>query len=448
MFGFKSLNRLVALKPFLLKIRDGYFLGLAQDSQKGSPCQKCVEYWLKERNVWFENADISELPRRRELIPELLSENSPHIFYEIYQDGTEVRLESIVFPHQDCSCAKFNYLSPKEITKRVNFAFSPIYQLKLTRFGTPDGNQWLATAVGDSQISKKTITAYGVDTDKDAARFRAVDAWMKKSAEADLKERLENGEVIPNEILQTGNVELITKAKSRPSTLDGLGVGSTREEAILDALIHLAKVRTLKKYANAMKSPMLIVGANNWIRTRVPFYVLQKYDIHLFFYPNSTQVWVVGAAAVSRVRTDEKPVFVFSADPTIGAAMDKLFGMLLAAIRPNADEEGMPKFEKAAESNSRNSKLNMWWTHWIYRCPKISLKDVLHLDPYPRSLEAWKNYFKDGQEIVNILAINHPSLPAQLRTIVKLQVETGESFQNIRHIGGIGTWSDFSEALR
>lgn len=434
------------MKPFLLKIKDGYFLGLAQDPQKGSPCQKCVEYWLKERNVWFENADMEDLPMRKEVLPELLAENSPHIFYELYQDGTKVRLESIVFPHQDCSCAKYNYLSPREITKRVNFAFSPIYQLKLSRFGTPDGNQWLATAVGDSQIAKKNITAFGVDTDKDGARFRAVDAWMKKAAESDLKERLENGEVVPNEILQTGNVELITKSKVRSSTLESLGIGSTRDEAVLDALVHLAKIRTLKKYANAMKSPMLIVGANNWVRTRVPFYVLQKYDVHLFFYPNSTQVWVVGAAAVSRVKVEEKPIFVFSADPSIGSAMDKLFGLLLAALKPDQDESGLPTMSDEPTS-AKASKLNLWWTHWIYRCPKISLKDVLHLDAYPRSLEVWKNYFKDGQEVVNILTINHPSLPSQLRTIVKLQVETEESFQNIRHIGGIGTWSDFSDAL-
>lgn len=447
MFGFKLTSRPVPLKPFLLKIKDGYFLGVALDPQKGSPCQKCVEYWLTERKVWFERADLSELTRRRELIPELLSENTPHIFYELYQDGTEVRMECIVFPHSDCACAKFNYIAPQEITKRVNFAFSPIYQLKLTRFGTPDGNQWLATAVGDSQLAKLNITAYGVDTDKDAARFRAVDAWMKKAAEADLVERLENGEVVPSEILQTGNVELITKTKVRPSTLEGMGVGTTRDEAILDALTHLAKVRTLKKYSNAMKSPMLIVGANNWVRGKVPFYVLQKFDLHLFFYPNSTQVWVVGAAAVSRLRVDEKPVFVFSADSSITKAMDKLFGQLIATLRPNEDESGMPRIGEEAPTSAKASKLNMWWTHWIYRCPKISLKDVLHLEPYPRSLEVWKNYFKDGQEVVNILSINHPTLPSQLRTIVKLQVETGEKFQNIRHIGGIGTWSDFSDAL-
>lgn len=451
MFGFKFGMRPAPLKPFLLKIRDGYFLGLAMEPQKGSPCKTCIELWLRERNIWFERADLSELPRRRELIAELLAENSPHLFHEIYQDGTEVRLESIVFPHSDCACAKFNYIPPREVTKRVNFAFSPIYQLKLTRFGTPDGNQWLATAVGDSQISKKTITAFGVDTDKDAARFRAVDAWMKKAAEADLKDRLEEGEVIPNEILQTGNVELITKAKARPSTLEGVGVGSTRDEAVLDALIHLAKVRTLKKYSNAMKSPMLIVGANHWVRSKVPFYVLQQYDIHLFFYPNSTQVWVVGAAAVSRNHVDEKPTFVFSADPSISSAMEKLFGLLLAALRPVEETPDKPRLAphsmKDEQKSQKASKLNMWWTHWIYRCPKISLKDVLHLDPYPRSLDVWKNYFKDGQEVVNILSINHPTLPSQLRTIVKLQVETEEKFSNIRQIGGIGTWSDFSDAL-
>jgi len=27
-------------------------------------------------------------------------------------------------------------------------------------------------------------------------------------------------------------------------------------------------------------------------------------------------------------------------------------------------------------------KWNEWFQNWIYRCPKISLKDVLHLEPY------------------------------------------------------------------
>lgn len=420
---------------------------MEREPSKGSPCSGCVEKWLTDRGVWCEKRDLSNLMVKRELIAELVAENSPHIFYEIYNDGTQVRLESIVYPHPDCVCDKLNYVPPKEVTRRVNFAFSPIHQLKVVRFGTPDGNLWLATAVGNSPINRNEIIGYGADADKDAARFRAVDEWTKKAIQADLEGRLERGEVLPSEVLQTGNVELITKAQSRKAVVEGFGVGSTRNEAILDALNRLSLVRTLKKYANAMKSPMLIVGTNNWIRGKVPFFLLQQYDLHLLFYPNSTQSWVVGLAAVSRIRVDEKPVFVFAADATIGTAMQKLFCQLLIALRPGEDGAVMPTVSNEPSSN-RSSKLNMWWTHWLYRCPKIALKDVLHLDPYPRSLETWKEYFRDGQEPVQILSTNHPDLPSQLRTVVKLQVSTNEVAQTkVRSIMGIGTWSDFSDAL-
>jgi hypothetical protein len=142
-FGIKFGNRIVSLKPFLLKIKDGFLLGLEREPGKGSPCGGCVEKWLTDRKVWCERRDLSALLVRRELIAELLSENSPHIFYEIYDDGTEIRLESIVYPHPECVCDKLNYTPPKEITRKVNFAFSPIHHLKVVRFGTPDGNLWL-----------------------------------------------------------------------------------------------------------------------------------------------------------------------------------------------------------------------------------------------------------------------------------------------------------------
>lgn len=447
MFGLKLGGRPQPLKPFLLKTRDGFLLGLAMDPGKGSPCAQCAEFWLKDRNVYVEKADLSELRIRRELIAELLSENSAHVFYEIAKDGTEMRLDTIVYPHPKCICEKTNYIPPREITKKTNFAFSPIYQLKCARFGTPDGNLWLASAIGESPVTKKLITAYGVEHDKDAARFRAVDHWMKLAVEADLAQRMEQGELLPSENLQTGNVELITKSMTRKNVLEGIGVGKNREEAIMDALIGLAKVRTLKKYSAAVKSPMLIVGANNWVRTRVPFFLLQQYDLHLLFYPNSTQAWVVGLAAFSRLRVDEKPVFVFAADSEIGKALDQLFCKLLAALRPGESDSEMPRMDDRGPTSSQNSKLNLWWTHWIYRCPKISLKDVLHLDPYPRSLDNWRNYFKDGQEQVSILSINNEYFPSQLRTIVKLQVNTAEQLSNVRNINGIGTWADFSDAL-
>ena len=80
---------------------------------------------------------------------------------------------------------------------------------------------------------------------------------------------------------------------------------------------------------------MLIVGANNWLRTRVPFFLLQQYDLHLLFYPNSMPSWVVGIAAFSRVKVDEKPIFAFGSASQIGNAMDLAVFKILELCRPD-----------------------------------------------------------------------------------------------------------------
>ena len=434
------------LKPFLLKVREGFLLGLAPDPQKGSPCAECVEFWLQDRKVAVEKMPLSKLTVRRELIPELLLENQSHIFYEIDLDGTYTRFEALVYPHPRCTCEKTNYVAPSEITKRTNFAFSPLTHIKVARFGTPDGNLWLASATGEAPLSGETFTSYGVDRDKEVSRSKAVDAWMKRCVVLDLPRRLARGESVPAEVLQTGNVELITRFLPKQSQFEGMGVGANKEEATLDALFSLAKVRTLKKYSSMMKNPMLVVGANNWMRTKVPFYLLQQYDLHLLFYPNSTQAWVVGLAAFSRQRLEEKPVFAFGAEADINKAIDQVFCKIVEMLRPSEPETEIPRIPNE-HPKGHGSKLHMWWTHWIYRCPKISLKDVLHLEAYPRSLEHWRNYFRDGQDLVSVLSVNNHYLPSQIRTLVKLKLSSTDLIQSVPNINGIGTWNDFRDAL-
>ena len=223
----------------MLKVREGFLLGLAPEPERSSPCAGCIQMWLIDREVAVERVELSELTVRRELIPELLSENSCHIFYEIDLDGTYTRLEALVYPHPNCSCEKTHYLPPQEITKRTNFAFSPLTQIKVARFGTPDGNLWLASATGEAPLSEKTFTCYGVDKDKEVARFKAVDEWMKRCVVMDLPERLKRGETIPAEVLQTGNVELITRGLPQQSLFEGMGGGANKEEATLNALFGL-----------------------------------------------------------------------------------------------------------------------------------------------------------------------------------------------------------------
>jgi hypothetical protein len=439
-------KRPTTLKPYVLKVRDGFILGSAMDPEKGAPCSNCVLLWLKQRNVWAEHATLGDLTIRRDLIADVLAENSAHVMYEISRDGTAIRMDALVFPHPRCSCEKINYIAPTSIAKNINYAFSPLTQIYCTRFGTPDGNLWLTRVTGDCPLSEKTLTIFAVERDKEVSRKKAVDEWMKKAIEADLPLRVRRGELIASEVLQTGDFELMKRDQSSENVLSAMGAGPNREEATLNALIDLAKATTLRRYAHSMKNPMLIVGANEYIRSKAPFFLLQQYDLHLLFYPNSMQAWVVGLVAVSRQRTDEKPVFVFSAHTDIKEALDQLFCKILEALKPEEQLTGTPVLRRD-KADSISSQMNMWWIHWIYRCSKINLKDILSLESYSRKLSQWRDYYRDGQEEASILSVNNPYLPTQIRTVVKVQIPLRDRIHNVRNINGIGTWSDFRDAL-
>lgn len=446
LFNVGSSPRPVPLKPVLWKIREGFMLGLALDPGQGSPCANCVELWLKDRNVFAQRAELSELHVRRDLLGELLSENSGHVFHEITNDGLATRLDCLVFPHPACSCDKANYVPPREVTKKTNFAFSPITQLKCARFGTPEGNLWLTSATGDSPFAKERVITYGVSRGKEVSRWTAVEEWMKKSAVLDQSVRGTGGEPQKAEILQTGARQII------PAGTAGLalcGAGVTRDDAVLSALMQWARSRTLGKYSTTMKNPMLIVGANNWIRLRVPFFLLQNYDLHLLFYPNAMPAWVVGIAAFSRVRTDERPIFVFGSAAAIGDALEHAIGKILETCHPRDEEGGgaEPVFRSAQEKrDTQIAKLNLWWTHWIYRCPKIALKDVVHLEPYPSQVDHWRDFLRDGEAPVAVAEMNSPWLPPSVRALVRLYLPQEEGARASRNVTGIGTFAAFHDS--
>ncbi len=439
-------KRPLNLKPFVLKIRDGFILGLAQDPQKGSPCSQCVLLWLKTRNLDVEAASLSELSVRRDLISDLLAENQGHVLYEICRDGTAIRMECLIFPHPQCICEKTNFVGPDEITRNTNFAFSPLTQVFCTRFGTPDGNLWLTRVSGETPLTQTPVTVFAVEKEREDSRKKALYEWLKKATLTDLPNRIQRGELIASEVFQTGEYELMRRSESPGASLGAVGAGENREEATLNALVDLAKITTLRRYSDSMKNPMLVVGANQLIRSKTPFFLLKQYDLHILFYPNSTQAWVLGMGAFSRQRSDEKPVFVFSAHTDVKHALDQLFCKILEALKPEEQMAGDPVLRRDPGA-SIPSQMNMWWTHWIYRCPKISLKDIEQLEPYPRDLENWRNYYRDGQSDVSVLSVNHSTLPSQIRTLVKVQIPLRERIHNVRNINGIGIWSDFRDAL-
>lgn len=447
MFRALQSNRALSVhpfKPFVLRIREGFLLGLAMPPEKGSPCLNCIQSWLTQRRVWSERMDLVDLRIGRDLIPKLIEENNSHVFYEIMENGTVTRLDSIVFPHPRCACHRGNYVPPPKLTNKLNFAFSPLFQIKCVRYSTPTGNLWVTNVTGDPLEGSGKIVAQGHGPEREVSRLRAVDEWLKRYALSSLVARSQEGEALWAKALGTNEPRLLLPHEA--SGMGSLGAGKDEQEALIDALSSYAKVRTLQKYAATHKSPMLIVGANGWLRDRVPFTVLQQYDLHLFFYPNSTPTWVVGVAAMSRINTSEPVQFFFGAHRDVNEALLQLVGKVVEFSRPvEGPDEGAPAALRSVDgAKASASKLHLWWTHWIYRCPKISLKDVSHLEPYEANLETWKAYFGDGQENLSYISMNHDLLPGTLKTLVKL---VAPSLAAPVNVNGIGTWASFRSSL-
>ncbi|MBY0372326.1 hypothetical protein K2X33_16720 [bacterium] len=436
------------LKPFVLRTRDGFLVGLAMDPEKGSPCVRCVQGWLEKRGMGSQPGKIEELNIRRDVLAELLASNSAHVIYEVHHDGTVNRLKSTVFPLPGCPCSKGKFAPPQDSDPTNNLTFSPITSIKCVRYVTPQGHLWLTSASGQHALGKERISVYGAGSSKAASRRAAIDNWLKQAAVADLRER-QNNEAIAVEVLQTGNGDFLS-LQSKKEAWTALGAGSNYEEATLEALYTLTRQKTLQGYANTAKNPMLVVGANNWIRQRVPFFLLQEYDLHLLFYPNASPCWVVGLAAFSRTKADAKPLFTFSSDADINVALEGLIAKLLEWARPEG-ADGMEEAQGSKASpdsaySEKGFKLNLWWTHWIYRCAKITLKDILHLESYPRSVDYWRDYLRDGQANVTLVPLNHADLPTDLRVVVRL-VQLKELAAVERKVVGIGTLSPFQDAV-
>lgn len=141
------------------------------------------------------------------------------------------------------------------------------------------------------------------------------------------------------------------------------------------------KNTVVSKFQDQCKNPMLVVGSNNYLRQNVPLMLLQRYDLYLFFYPNSFNAWVCGMIGMSRTNDNARPVFSYGADQKIDRAIKKCIFEMVAKTQ---DLENSETYE---EIKATNTKEIVWTQKWIYRSPKILLKDVLHLEEYKNSIE-------------------------------------------------------------
>jgi hypothetical protein len=315
------------VKQFAFKLSAGYLIG---SERPGAPCAECARRWLDQRKVAAEPIPLETMLLRRELLEELAVKSDPGVFYEVDKDGAATKLECFREPHPECGCGATEYAPEGIEPGRLNLAFTAGHQIKSARYTCPTGNVWL-TEVAFPNGSVRTAVA----------TERAVSRWNAFKG-------------------PTGDAIKIAR--------------------------HVNGVVT--KYSEAGKPPMLIVGTSNWVRNRLPFFILQQFDLHLLFYPNAASVWVVGVVAMSRVRKGEVH-WSFGGGLNIVDALDQALLKTVELARPAEwGNEAYPTAPEDGRARRLAEKRETWLTHWIYRAPKIVLKDVLHLDPYVKLEDA------------------------------------------------------------
>jgi len=112
------------------------------------------------------------------------------------------------------------------------------------------------------------------------------------------------------------------------------------------------------------KLPMLVVGTSNYVRQNYPS--LYDRDTYIFFLPTSEAKWRIGLISF---RKDGTILSSYSDGVSIQDTILGAFGQV-------------PKELLLTE------KLKTWCISCIYRCPKISLRDILHLAPYQQEESA------------------------------------------------------------
>ena len=85
------------LRPFALKLRDSFLIGMTPEPEQGSPCVHCVELWLASRRVWSERLNVQELPIRKDLLAILQKENHPLLVCNLYIKPRRVLLILYLF---------------------------------------------------------------------------------------------------------------------------------------------------------------------------------------------------------------------------------------------------------------------------------------------------------------------------------------------------------------
>lgn len=126
--------------------------------------------------------------------------------------------------------------------------------------------------------------------------------------------------------------------------------------------------QTIPANGASFKPPLVVVGANIYLRERIKRDVLQDWDVTLLFFPTSKAVYTVGVLYVSR-----KDNGIVSLDVCEGNTVSEALGDALAELTAHPILNDVITLKPQAI---------MWLASSIYACPKISLNEVLRLEAF------------------------------------------------------------------
>lgn len=199
-------------------------------------------------------------------------------------------------------------------------------------------------AFNDPEFDK----SYGEQYQKDAPRIKAVRYGTPNGNQFVTRVELKNGKTF-------------------------VGTGPDRKSSIESAFnggIEHLKSDPTELLKNEKRSEM-IVGSNNYIRQKLPFFLLQQNDVYILRHGDH-----FGALAIPRVGGRD-PLYV----------MGKTIDEALQNLTPFAHSPDGEVIQKTV-----NPQLTNWLQRWSYQQPKVSLKDAL--DESTMAAEAVKEVSK------------------------------------------------------
>ena len=121
------------------------------------------------------------------------------------------------------------------------------------------------------------------------------------------------------------------------------------------------------KGSAGFKPPLLVVGANNYMRNLTATLGDSKWggwDTHVLFFPTADNIYRAGILGVSR--HDSQVFLTYAEGNTVDEAIQNAF---------KSKHNSIELAEHAL----------LWLNNSVYRCPKIALKDLLSLDAFKKT---------------------------------------------------------------